>query len=1350
MAEQITGDPLVVRPEGEDKKPEAPKETAGILKDSPVEGRSESREEQGVEETFDSILSIPVFDKLSEDDVEKDDYKEFVKKNIIGLSPMAVKAANTLPPEDRKAFYQTAAAARVTGKEIDDPSLGKDVNDSLLVSVFMNFMNKLDKSLNKEGHDLPGDWSEGWRDYTENPDPEDSQIEQWFKSAAQELPGIVAAGLPGAYAAGKAGAGIGALTGNPAVAAVGALVGGSLGFAFTSAMLEEGSSEGPENKHGFIADLAANMFEIDSLMESEEEREQRIAEHQKDPYLKRIWNRTAADAIDDFALFGAGKLAGKTIKGVAKSKVFNNQKGMALFTSKKGANRAQEIIDTNGLTRVSRAEKEQAINLLRTSWWAKNGRKVKFTKVKTADGKNAVIAYKPLTEQGGLPNLPTDGALTPPPIPVKGLIDKTVGVNPLQGTKALYNAAREALQNNDMSKLAEMDSIRKALIDSDAFSKAGQTGPLRDIPVDYIARSYAEAQVALIRAIQDGGDTLFPRQVLASLGAMVDGGIKGTTDIAQAIKTGAGVDLQRAKMLNDVMERIGQLGIDYDDLVRKDPRTLRFLENLYDGIAKGTVSAEDVAVRVGGHGTLDGFVDAMNRSVHSFRLTYSAVAKTALGNAGGVVNTQLSSAFRHGLFPMLGDTLRGTSNVLRLVGDGVLHPVDGIRGVIRRASGTLPSDVIADRSFAKHTLPKTAVGKVWNTLTGTPFEAMGAIDNVTKAYLAPFEARNALDWMTDHRLTKMKVDPSNSRAYKKLWYSERSKLIQELNNGDSATATEFLSLGHRFMEEGANKVAYRRNLSNSMTPVGWAGSKDPTKSYYVKMYKLLEELNNTDNALGRFAIQTLFVPFAKTGLNMAETLSRSVKAVTPFAKGNLHMGARKDALMAPGAIALGLYYYEQSKGLGIVGKAGYGPAESERLARQVKGGLQRGHVRVGDRQVPIDTFNQLGQFLGLVSELNRYSNILEDVEPRSGKEIWQPIVGITSKLGGVEVMHGLSDFVKIFDSEDQALYLLDNTIGRAIEDAFPLASHHRNYQEVKGGYKESRYGMPLSEGIKSLENMKKYWDDLIENAYGKHGFVNRDIFGAPVNAIHPDDVGEEASLVDTLVHTMFGGLNVVTEEETEFFVRLREMGLFTPADAHIPLNEKEAVTYDKAQYLLRSPSKSIPVKLILGDKRRPVIEKGSLKLHNHEYNIMKGLMGLDTELWDSLEEKLDRRERLETKQRRKALFRMLKNSFGYKKGDSLKDMIKRIALAERGKGPRYLKSQYRAMRYTPQFGGKYFVQELGEDKQEYWWKQAQRRTIVKLHKLMVKQSQTVIKYWPSVRQRGEDYNRLKRGLDSGG
>lgn len=1109
--------------------------------------------------------------------------------------------------------------------------------------------------------------------------------------------------------------------------------------ALSGAALREGTEETPpEDRYGFAASLTP------LGKETPEEKERRMTQYPQLSYGGRLVSQLKGELIDEAAFWGAFKGVKFGIGGA--KRLLGGPQISAKSTGKANsvlAGHEEEWVKEHGDS-LGGVSLEEAENFVAKSGAAMQitsnvDKKLVKTTMKTSEGKKLLIAYRKLTDD------------LPPP--KEDLIKKParIAVGPdMKGTSR--KVMKHILKGGDTQSL---NKLRTEFLE--AASNAG------DEAFDASVANYTERAVMgiyrnMVKAIRKGGaeaDLGDMRQQLAIVEGMLEDGLTAAGKKAKDLPATSQKSLE---VFRNLRERLSGTTLDIEELQKMPPNYLDFLDNMYKGLADGTVDADSVKalISVGG---VKGMLQFAGRAAADNMLGATAVLSTLAGNVAGTADEFIRNSKLYGARTAALDNYQGLMNVSRLVGKGMVHPLESTKNLYLRITGQSVDHAIHGRALIEETLPQNMFSKLGNALTGWRFEAIHGIDAVTKAYNAQSQARKAVAWMTDHRLKEAGIVNPSKAVYQKEYRKVLAEAYQEF--AGQGTDSGVVPLFMHITQENMDKLALRRNLAQkNLTPLG-GGSFFNSAAKTVDNFTLQKPDDSLMKATAKWGARTLLVPFSKTGLNVAERNTYAAEGLLGKTK-NVGYFENLDRKAAAEAMSIGymLYAAEQMYDHGVLEMAEpYGPHQDPIKGEGTKTGIPQGHFKVGNRTLGADKVNVYGAGMMAAHHIHGLMKMFEEDDPTAMEVAQKALSDFGRTFGPLDLIANVSEFASSIDAESQsnkarAAKAGSRWVDRRVETMMPLSKSFKNVRELYKGQKIGVYEPeePPSEKAQkeALDKLNGVWEYLkvrATNAYGTHAGIQRDYFGRPVKTMHPEEFGGDEGWQAQMARFAIGGTGVVDEESVKFYEKMSEIGLFDMSGTPIETGPDSPSV--KSAYVFNPVGKSVTAMANIPDERgRPRGKSMSVKLPYHKFTQKKGLMGLQEDVWVDFVQNLpsDKEKRIAI-QRYGAFVRTM-SKFGYQDGDDLYDVMRRIALYEGDKrnAPRELRIHWNFTESAADIegGGNMLVTARGDAK-EYMLNQAKRKTIVTLYNFAKTVSNQMMAMDPYVRKQANTLHTATEG-----
>ena len=1281
---------------------------------------------------------------------EPDPTAAFMRDVFLRPGGTAIAELNDVGEEERLAAYRglssiRAKRPRFTEKEKKQAKKYLFTDTQLMAGAVFDLWDDVEKTVEKySSFDFPDAPAELFEDAPEG----------IIRDLSYYLPLILAGGVTSTVAKslGSTAAGIlnslgpaGRLTHTMTALPAKLLFGGTgRVLVLSDAVLKEGrQDEAPELQYGITSMVGKSM----GIGETEEEKEERKEKYKYMWYGGRLASHYKSVALDDLALYGIGK----TLVGLKRG----TQawfKGNSIITSK-GVKKADTILggkhddwlaEHGDATRMSMEESENFVAKAGSAQFLSAPNKI-VTKHLEVGGKKVAVSYKKLADV----TLPT-----PPPIPEEALVKK--GGDLLSGSSPRRVGARireEAAKLEGDGSLEKIDELR-SLFD-DEMTRAGQRGPLRDTITDNVERAGLHTMSNMVDKLIKEGSTAnldYYTQVLARVGNLAESTLS-SPGVAARHATHSGVELQRIDLFKDLWSRMHKMHLTPTELRNLPPEHLDFLSDLYKGLAKGTIDPKDVALRTG-DGGVRGLFHWWGRQIAHDRLGSRALMSTLTSNTVGTVDEVIKASSFYGMDTAIKDAVGGSMQVARLIGGSLSHPLEATKNLYLRITGQAVNSSLAARTLIEDALPQSFFAKFGNAITGWRFEAIHNIDEVTKAFNANGQARRAVGWLTDHRLKEKGLTNVTEEIFQKEYRASLADIVQGLKSGKENTG--YMPLFYHLMEEGTSKLAFRRMLNNNaMTPIA--------SKYHKGLFELTEKLARSEGdslpaVAGKWFAKSLLVPFSKTALNISERSLYGVQGAIGKGKG-LGAFASKDQKLVAQSMAAGMLYYlsDQLYSTGALSMAApLASTDEAAKARNLTGnGIPIGHVNIRGRSTDASALNMVGQGMVIAHHIHAFVNTFSEDYPDEAARWLNPVMAFINTLGAGEVIRGASEVADLIHYDTQGTQssawqsIKTKIIDPTIESSFPLSKLRKNIREQKVGAKLAGRGDELTvsetkqkEALDILKTSYSWLRTRLYNAYGIDGFVQRDYFGDTINTIHPEEFGgDEEGFTSHIERYLLGGMGTVTKEGIAFQQQMADMGLYSTTSKKIHMGEDQAINYDAPTSKLVPPSRhlSVPVRYDIPGGRTGIVQQ-AIKLPIHEFNRMKGLMGLHRDVWDRHLNTLGAKDRNAVN---RLLIKMLRDAsyYGHKKGETLSDTIKRLAMWNKKNmrnAPRKLRHWMAVTVDDPRYGGNETLYiKPGLTLEDQLFNVAKRRAIIDMYNMMKEGSKLIMSISPQVIKQGQ-------------
>lgn len=1216
----------------------------------------------------------------------------------------AIKGA---PIEEKREAYRALANARSGGTPKEDGTW--DFADDFFRGFFLKNVRDIEQTVEKfSGFEIPDHYVQ----FEDDPDS------GW--QMAGEYAGLFTAGAFAAITLGL---------GSP-------LVVGGLATLAGKPLLRVGSDEeAPEFEYGGLVTLGATQV-LGMEGEKPEEKSERMKEYEQMTTVQKYLTQLKAQAGDDAAGFLLFAGLGKALMfGARGAKV-----AAKLLKHRKDLN--ENIRNAWGLSSKEmedRVTKIGAHKLLQK-------KETTLLRVKTKNG-DAFIAYKQpkaleaeeLRIVGKLPD-------EPPPIPAQALpkdIAKDVaGVSPLRVVLEMEKAIADVATKGDEA-LARFESLARVLEDNIPHKGEG------DFSERILTRIVGRAEaLANVKAIDN--PKLIPQ--INKVIQRLDGVGDEIVGIRKRVGSKAGGELQGTQEWLQLKSDLNRLGVGLDDMKHLPQEYQDFLKRMYQLIADGKMSPRDVVLKIP-TGSSKGFLQFLGRSTAHNLLGTRAILNTAIGNTTGATLKALKGTAFYGPVTAIRDQVAGFGHLLSLVKNKLVDHKQAMNDAWMFISGQ-GIETQSGRLMVEQSMPKGWLGKFGNAITGWRFGAIHSIDSMTQAVTANTNARQAIGWLTDYRLRNVQ------NVTKQAWEAKYAETLQDVYKGlsEGKDTKGILPVYFQIAEENAAKLAFRRDLSRkTFTPVAGEGLSRAA-SNIAKMSVARPEDGILKSAV-KVGIRNYVIPFSPTFINMAERMLYAI----PGATKNLGRFGAGDRRVVQGAVALGgsLYGMDQLMNLGLLEMSL--PFSSKESSIKAYGftneGIPEGHVRIGNRTMPIDSVGEAGKAVLLAHHVHSLIRTFQEDNPDIASAGVGFLSAMTKTFTPVELVNGVADIYETLGDTTQgtskkAQALFKKELSKAVENTLPVAKDVRNLVEMKLGKKLSgAEAVPqVTEKTKGLEAMYEALVLRVRNAYGVDGFIQRNYFGEPVYTVAPEDYMEtQDGLWNGGLAYLLGGTGTATDEGAKFYNKLREIGVMKQGDEHtLATGQKVADPY---VYTPLSRSVSVPIKVMIGGSMRA--HKEAMRLPVHLYNNAKGLMGLQEDVWDryltTLED--DDREHWHVARRAKLKFEAgLKRAYNWKKGEDLKDIMSRIALWDVEKinsAPPILRKMYDRVQRSKIWGENVDMYvNPGLTAKEQQLNVAKRRAIVELNNEAKKLAKTAIVLHPDIQKSAKiDLRNSRRGED---
>lgn len=1100
--------------------------------------------------------------------------------------------------------------------------------------------------------------------------------------------------------------------------------------------LEVGEGRAPDYKYGGVVEL------IDSVMDVKDDETPEQEQQRKDQYyrlstadqfkaqLQSIW-------LDDLVAFGAFKVAGRYVVAPVAKRIFKKRFAVRGITGR-GIKRANDILEFGNKRipqNMSDADKEAWVVRALADSALKSPEYVKKF-VKTEKGKGWIVVPKTTTSKQA-------EQLTPPPLPMPEVVESAaprdiLRVSPKLATRKLLNEASK--DNTDPNTLREtLDPLIKELAKKKGDAPAG-------LAKETISENVARADIALrlkgLRRIlkDEAADVTDLEESLAIIQRSVE-----------KVHSGSGVELQSIQRYLDLQNSLNKLGMSFDDM-RKLPKDYQdFVKEIYENISKGKLKPEDVIVQFNNKGPLKSVIHFLEGAKFDNHLGHTAILKTLLGNVTGTVDNLVKNTRLHGLHNTLVDYTQGTKFVARALSKGFTDAPSVMKTLWEKLSGQHIGTDMTGRMLIHQDIPTSIAGKLANAIRSTRMVAIDSVDVVTKAFNAQANARKSLSWATDYALRGEKNVTSE------LWEETYEKILNKtyhaLKTGNDAEGVT--ALFHHFINESGDALAFRRNLLKAKTPISSKFYKQTMAA--VRSAGTPRDEDTYLKLAGRATFRSILAPFAPTAINISERLTYSTRGLIGATKGLGYYGA-KDATASGQSLALGgiLFMADQLANTGVLTVSppvtGSKDINKKRAMRGV--GLPEGHFKVGNRSIGLDAMAVPGQFMALLHSMHGMINSFAEDDPQVAAGMWNMVRASVARFAPWDMLRNVGELVDAIGTEGENISAIKRIAKKEFEGYFPLGQYAKNtkemhYQARLSGRELSQSPSELKDAMDSLMSVHDWVKTRFVNAYGAEGWVQRNYFGEAVTTSYPDEFGGDTEgFTNQVIRYLLGGTGVVDKEGIELYDKLEEIGVLDITGRKMRSGDQlTPVPYMKG---LTPPSRVIGVDAPLADA--DTLQQGGeiktrVKLPIHVYNKMKGLIGLQHHSWESHIASVDPEAARTLKRVERRVRTHLASYYDGKPEDTLKDIVKRVAMwdyEKRDNAPKKLMSMYLAMQYDPRYGGNDQLHTpRGLHRNEVVFNAAKRRTIEGLYTFLKKVGRDAILYDKELKDTSKEMRRLE-------
>ena len=1065
--------------------------------------------------------------------------------------------------------------------------------------------------------------------------------------------------------------------------------------------------------------------------ESDEAYEKRLDEFEELEDWEKIYQFARADFVDEVGLPAFAISLGMTKRGLQYAHQVNKTRR---------ALNAQKLVKSG----VDPKKMEDYVTTTMSSQ-AVNEKDITVQIITTPEGKKSALVYRRFP--GGDVELANS---TPPPLPPKGNIrtpKDILGLSPLKISDRLDEMAdADILDVNEFNRLAY--ALRREL------TETGQKGMNRNTIVDNVHRTYFKllSRRSKELAKNPDADTRAITMLINDLDGVSRGAVgNGVPGLKQRVSSSAGVELQRVRAWEETRTALEKLGMDLKDYENLTPEMKKVANKLWDDLAAGRVDPVELSVRLPASG-MKGALNFLSKATYDNMLGYKALVGTAIGNLTGVGQSFVSS-FAYGPTKAIRDQFDGFMHLLRLSGQGLIHPVAALKSFYDDAAGTSAKS-LSGRMFLEDSLPQGKLSKLAHAAVGVNFAAIKKMDLATRALTANTQARRTLGILTDHKLRRAGIKPT-----KKVWQETYNKTLEKVYKAlrEGKDPEGYLPLFNQIMHERAGALTFSRDLSKSITPVSdtlidYKGLDRTLKNFLV---------TKPDSSLSEAATKTFarsfVIPFSRTFLNMAErTLYLASK---PKSLRGGHFYENKERLaqqVATASLAATAAFYagDQFRALGLVNVDLPKPLtskESKLKASHFKNVMpQVEEFKIKNRTYKLDSLGPGGRAVILMNQLQSMYNAHGEDNPEVGKSLMALMASISLEVTPIGIIQGVNEIGQLIDHSYQGK--LSTKIESAarrksenmLQNALPLSKKARNLLEYKTGVRVGPVDKnpELSKKMDDFTSATKAIFQTIRNAYGIDGVIQRNAFGEPTYSIDPTEYEEsQEGLYNGAISYLLGGSGVVTKEDTEFGEQLRDMGVLL-AGNEIPLGEGQ---FFKDPYEWRPLSRTVSVPVTFSRRGVPAAEDSvTTRMPRHIYNTALGLVGMQEDVWERFTKKVahgNARNLNIVQQYQRSLKGALVSNYNYQEGEGLKGIAKRIAGAKVENfrdAPRAVQNAYRVLQYDPLFESNTAMLEgTNKTHEEYLFTMAKRKAFVDLYNEMKKAVREVIVLHPTLMEQAD-------------
>ena len=1086
--------------------------------------------------------------------------------------------------------------------------------------------------------------------------------------------------------------------------------------------------EAPEYPYG-LSGAAVNKVIFGG--ESEEEYEKRLEEFEELDDWQKIYNFAQAELFDE-VVFGAGFKIGQV--------------------TKRGLQRAREVNETRKLLNTKKMidsgidPKKMEDYIARTMGnQAVNEKDVTVQIITTPEGKKAALVYRKFP--GGDVELANS---TPPPLPPRGNIKTKkdiLGLSPLKISQRLDEMVdADILDVNEFNRLAY--ALRREL------TEAGQKGMDRHTIVDNIHRTYFKLLRKRSKMLEANPDT--DTKIVTMLINDLDGASRGAVGngvpgLKQRVSSSAGVELQRKQAWEETRTALDKLGMGLKDYENLTPEMKKVANKLWDDLAKGKVDPLEVSARLPASG-LKGALNYVSKAAYDNMLGYKALLGTAIGNVTGVAQNAITG-FAYSPTKAIRDQFDGFMNLMKLTGQGLIHPVASLKSFYDDAAGTSASS-LSGRMFLEDTFPQGKLNKLAHALVGVNFAAIKKMDLATRALTANSQARRTIGIIVDHKLRTAGVTPT-----KELWQETYNKVLPKIYNAlrDGKDPEGYLPLFNQIMHERAGALTFSRRLSNSITPVSDTLVDYKGLDRTLKNFLVTKPNNSATEAATKTFARSFVIPFSRTFLNMAERTLYLVSKPKSLRGGHFYENRERLAqqVTAASMTAMAAFYAgDRFRALGLVNVDLPKPLDSNesklKMAHFRNVMPQVEEFKINNRTHKLDSLGPGGRAVIIMNQLQSMYNAHAEDNPEIGKSIMALMASISLEVTPLGIIQGVNEIGQLIDHSYQGKVStkIESAARRKsesmLQNALPLSKKARNLLEYKSGVRVGPVDADpeLSEKMNGFKSATKAIFQTIRNAYGIDGVIQRNAFGEPTYSIDPTEYEEsQEGLYNGVVSYLLGGTGVVTKEDTEFGNQLRDMGVLL-AGNEIPLGEGK---FFKDPYEWRPLARTVSVPVTYKQRGRPVDQESvTTRMPRHMYNQALGLVGLQEDVWERFTKQVaegDARNLNRVQRYHQSLTRALTRNYNYKEGEGLKGIAKRIAGAKVenfSDAPRAVQNAYRVLQYDPKFATNTAMLEgTNRTHEEYLFNVAKRKAFVDLYNEMKKAVREVIVLHPTLMEQAD-------------